>query len=583
MTILWQVAAIFSTRARLRLGLRLFERGADAKGFRHLARAARRDCLEAAYLLGRCYLEGRVVPHSRTEATRWLERAAQGDHVGAQSLVAALHAQGVGDATEGSSSFASLFSDTKEGAPDYAAALRWGRRAAEQGVAEAQALLGQILTSGPEALRNLEEAEHWYRRSAAAGCAQGSLGLGLALLRKGDRAALREAVGELRKAFAADLSTATYLLGALTELIVRDLAAAATLYRRAAEKGLREGQLRWGLALLHGRGVDRDTAEAESWLRRAAQAGDPEAAALVGYLRAHGGERPPNYAEAAIWLQRATEQGHAAAARMLSQLYATGALGAPDPAAATELLQRAACMGDQPARAELGNLVLSGGGASDLLKVGDWFERGADAGDPAAAFNFAVCLTEGLGVERDERKAAEWIQRAAESLPVAQYWYGRMLTEGRGVEADLTAARVWLGRAAENGIVEAQVMLGEMMVNASGGPRDQRAAGDLFARAAAQGHAAAMFALGVLAAGNGDGADRASAQQWFRQAAERGHPYAQLMLARYLAHGLAGSTDLVEAQRLLKAAQAAGVTQARLDLERLSRSEASPLPSATAA
>lgn len=126
-------------------------------------------------------------------------------------------------------------------------------------------------------------------------------------------------------------------------------------------------------------------------------------------------------------------------------------------------------------------------------------------------------------------------------------------------------------------------MLGEMMVNASGGPRDQRAASDLFARAAAQGHAAAMFALGVLADGNGDGADCASAQQWFRQAAERGHPYAQLMLARYLAHGLAGSTDLVEAQRLLKAAQAAGVTQARLDLERLSRSEASPLPSATAA
>jgi hypothetical protein len=55
------------------------------------------------------------------------------------------------------------------------------------------------------------------------------------------------------------------------------------------------------------------------------------------------------------------------------------------------------------------------------------------------------------------------------------------------------------------------------------------------------------------------------------------------MLARYLAHGLAGATDLVEAQRLLKAAQAAGVTQARLDLERLSHSDVAPSPSATAA
>ena len=126
-------------------------------------------------------------------------------------------------------------------------------------------------------------------------------------------------------------------------------------------------------------------------------------------------------------------------------------------------------------------------------------------------------------------------------------------------------------------------MLGEMMLNARGGRRDQDAAGALFAKAAAQGHAGAMFALGVLVDGEGDGADRTSAQHWFRQAAERGHAYAQLMLARYLTHGLAGSTDQVEAQRLLKAAQAAGVTQAQLELERLSRSEAAPLPSATAA
>ena len=584
MTIAWRVAAIFSTRARLRLGHYLIEQGAGAKGLRHLARAARRDCLEAHYLLGHCYLEGRVVPRSRTEAMRWLEHAAQGGHAQAQLLMAALHLQGVRYATEASSSAGKLFSNNEDDAPYYEAALPWARGAAEHGIAEAQALLGYILTSGPKPLRDLEQAEHWYRRSAAAGCAQGSLGLGLALLREGgDQASLREAACEIRKAAEADLDTAIYVLGALTELVECDLAGAALLYRRAAEKGSPQGQLRWVLALLQGRGVERDTAEAESWLRRAARAGDAEAAALLGHLCAHGGDRPPNYAEAVIWLQRATEQGHAAAARMLGQLHAVGAMGPPDPLAATEWLQRAAGMGDRPAQAELGNLVLSGGAVTELLKVGEWFERGADTGDPVAAFNFAVCLMEGLGVERDERKAAEWIERAAQSLPVAQYWYGRILTEGRGLDTDLAAARVWLGRAAENGIAEAQVMLGELMLNARGGPRDQGAAGDLFAKAAAQGHAGAMFALGVLAGGNGDGADPASAQQWFQQAAERGHAYAQLMLARYLAHGLAGSTDLAEARRLLKAAQAAGVTQARLELERLSRSEAALLPSATAA
>jgi TPR repeat protein len=145
-----------------------------------------------------------------------------------------------------------------------------------------------------------------------------------------------------------------------------------------------------------------------------------------------------------------------------------------------------------------------------------------------------------------------------------------MLAEGRGVEGDLAAARTWLGRAAENGIAEAQVMLGELLLNARGGPRDQGAAANLFEKAAAQGHAGAMFAMGVLADGEGGEAGRVSAQQWFQQAAERGHPYAQLMLGRYLAYGLAGATDLEEAQRLLLAAQAAGVTRARLELAGLS-------------
>jgi hypothetical protein len=240
-------------------------------------------------------------------------------------------------------------------------------------------------------------------------------------------------------------------------------------------------------------------------------------------------------------------------------------------------------MGDEPARADLGNLVLSGRGAPELLNVPGWFEQAADGGDLVAAFNFAVCLAEGVGVERDERQAAQWLRRAAEGVPMAQYWYGRLLVEGRGLNADPAQARVWLARAAKAGIVDAQVMLGELMHNGRGGPPDPAAARNLFAQAAAQGHAGAMFALGVLADGNRDGAGRASAQDWFRQAAERGHPYAQFMLGRYLAHGLAGSTDLVEAQRLLTAAQAAGVTRARLELDRLPRpASAAGLP-ATAA
>jgi TPR repeat protein len=582
------MVAPFSARARLRVGLRLLERGKAGKGLRHMARAARRNCVEAQYRVGRCYLEGQVVPQSRSEAMRWLEQAARRGHAEAQLLMAALYAQGVGYETDAGRTFDSLFSGDETAAPDFEAALSWARRAAEQDLAEAQALLGNILTSGPAPLRDLRQAEYWYRRCSTAGCPQGSLGLGLALLRAGgDEATLREAADELCKAAAAGLGMAVYLLGAMTEygigVLKPDLAAAAVLYRTAAQKGVPQAQLRWGLALRQGRGIEPNVAAGETWLRRAAAAGETEAAALVGYLYASGGELAPDYSEAMVWLRRAAEQGHAAAARMLAQLYLTGAAGEVDRGAAAEWLQRAAVMGDKPARSDLGNLVLAGRSAPERLNVRDWFEQAANGGDLVAAFNFAICLAEGVNVDRDERQAAVWLRRAAEGVPMAQYWYGRLLVEGRGLDADPTEARLWLGRAAEAGIVEAQSMLGEMMLNGRGGPRDRTAARDLFARAAAQGNVGAMFALGMLADSDRDAAGRAAALDWFRQAAERGHPYGQLMLGRYLARGLAGSADPEEAQRWLAQAQAAGLAEAHLELDQLARRAPAASPPLTAA
>jgi len=62
MTVLDRLAAPFSARARLRVGLDLVERGKGAKGFHYLARAAVRGCTEAQYRVARCYLDGKAVP-----------------------------------------------------------------------------------------------------------------------------------------------------------------------------------------------------------------------------------------------------------------------------------------------------------------------------------------------------------------------------------------------------------------------------------------------------------------------------------------------------------------------------------------
>ncbi len=420
-----RLAAVASSAAAARRGVELVEKGDRAAGFHLLAKAAARGNRDAMFQVGKSYLEGRGVPQSRGDAATWLERAGEAGHIEAQALLAALllHGTAGADAAPDAALFASR-SPIGASGPNYAAASVWAKRAAEAGSGDAQALMGYVLTTGPEEMRDLAAAEQWYRRSAAAGCPQGSLGLALALLRTEQPEQQKQAAVEMAHAAQAELPTALYLLGVMNEFGVGlppNKEAAVPLYRRAAEKNVRSGMARLGLALLQGDGVEQNKLEGESWLRRAAIAGDAEAAAMVGDLYSKGGELPPNYAEAAIWFERAADAGHSHAARALGMLYLTGAGVARDPEEAARWFRKSAEEGNQASLADLANLVLSGVGVQeDLTRTREWFERAAGSGDLVAAFNFGVCLAEGVGVERDDRKAALWLRRAAEGVVNAQ-------------------------------------------------------------------------------------------------------------------------------------------------------------------
>ena len=81
-----------------------------------------------------------------------------------------------------------------------------------------RSFLDELGLEPSQGLRDLEQANSWYQKSADAGCAQGSLGLGLALLaREEESGALKQAAVELTKATAGGLGTAMYLLGVMTE------------------------------------------------------------------------------------------------------------------------------------------------------------------------------------------------------------------------------------------------------------------------------------------------------------------------------------------------------------------------------
>ena len=547
------------------------------RAFKLYTVAAAAGLAEGERELGLYYLRGDASGfQSAAEAARWLSLAAEKGDVKAQSALGGLYANGFQ-----AGATADLFTPAKTDQVDLQTALKWTLLAAEANDADAQALAGFLYSTGPQEIQNIELAKHWYGLAAEAGKPQGHLGLGtLTLLEATTDELTFSAVAHIRSAANAGLATGHFYLGLIYERAIgvhADPGLAAHHYEIAAQKGIRNAQFRYGVMLFNGVGVLQNKVEGETWLRRAALAGEGEAAARVGEIYARGDDNlPPNYAEAALWFRIAAETGHRTSARVLGLLYLTGAgAGAVprDPDEAAKWLRIAAEKGDDLARSDVAALLLkrqTNPRLTEPAPVHEWFEKAAESGDAIGAYNFAVCLAEGVGVERDDARAAQWFRRAAENVVNAQYRYGRVLAEGRGVPQDFKEARRWLQEAASKNLLEALLDLAALNIQGLGGPRDDEAACELFERAAAQGNPDAMFALGALYGGGHEIAtDRVRSLSWYRQAAERQHPRAALMLGKYLRAGIATEPDLAEARRWFSIAASAGLAEAKAELATL--------------
>ncbi|MBN8956466.1 MAG: sel1 repeat family protein [Rhizobiales bacterium] len=507
-----RLIGLASPTAALDRAVQLIEQERFAAAFSLLARAAKAGIPDAEYRIARCYLEGTGVPPSRAEGARWLERAASHNCVEAQSLLAALHVRGLAAAcgtSLGDEAYSNhLFESDASAEPDFRSALKWARQAAERGSPEAQALLGYILTHGPESLRDQDDADRWYERSAMAGCAQGHLGYALSLARRATNDKdHRQAANQMRRAAAAKLPTAIYLLGVLTEHgtgVPRDPSLAAEYYRDAAENGHGPAQIKWGVALIEGRHGEQDLVAGESWLRRAALAGNPRAAALLGDFYGHGGPFPPNYAEAASWYRRAAEAGDKSAARALGSLYLTGAGVARDDVEAVRWFRSAA---EQVPDAQFlyARMLAEGRGTpSDLAGARAWFARAADAGLPDAQVALAEMMLNGRGGAASPAAAIELFdQAAAKGHSGAMFALGAIHAGGGAVPIDHARAQRWFQAAAELGHGHAQLMLGRYLANAAAAEYDADQARRWFEKARSQGISEAELELAELVASLG--------------------------------------------------------------------------------
>ena len=247
---------------------------------------------------------------------------------------------------------------------NFAEALKWFRKAAELGNADAQNRLGNIYDKGQGVARDYFEAKDWYLKAAQQGNSEAQYNLGN-LYRTGEEndwftviyeTDYRESVQWYLKAAEQGHLKAQKTLGVIYfggKGVPRDYSKAVRWYREAAEQDDIASQRTLASMYRSGQYISRDYDEALKWYRKAASLGDMESAAELGDMYYEGEGIPQNYTLAAKWYRMAAEQGDSDCQTILGNMYREGEGVKQYYAEAAKWYQLAAAQGDKEAQESL--------------------------------------------------------------------------------------------------------------------------------------------------------------------------------------------------------------------------------------
>lgn len=330
---------------------------------------------------------------------------------------------------------------------------------------------------------DVADAERKLRPLAASDPEAGAW-LAAALLRRGDRQGLAEAMQFLREAAGAGNARAKYLLAfqyAAGEGVPRDESRAALLFQEAAEGGIARAAYNLGILYAKGRGVHPDPVQAMAWYRRAADAGDAYGAYALARALEHSPQASVRASEVAQLYRVAAGQGHLPAALRYAALLIEGRGVQRDHAEAERYLRHARSNGYPEASMIMGDLsasiAMSSRGAqaqAAAAKAVTWYMAAAEAGVALAQFKLANALFAGTGVGRDLARAEQWYTRAAsQGLSDAQYVLGVWKIGGVASPADAIEGYMWLLLAERAGNTNAAKVRTRAMEKLSSSDRQQ--------------------------------------------------------------------------------------------------------------
>lgn len=261
-------------------------------------------------------------------------------------------------------------------------------------------------------------------------------------------------------------------------------------YRRAANQGLIEAQLKLALCYEEGYGVTKSKNEALKWYQFVANSGNEIAKQKVIELKYDKDiyrdvlrYRPQVFKDA--------DNGNANCQFILGEWFSSHNSQLSYKEEAVVWYTKAARSGHREAMFKLGDCYLNGSGVyCNVHEAIKWYVKAASIGHKAACLKLAHIYLYGvLMVIPNVKEAIKWYNRSGKDINKYDlYEIGKAYYNGENVQKDMSKAIEYFRSAAEKGYAAAQYKLGLCYENGNGISKDIEVAKYWYKKAAKQGY-----------------------------------------------------------------------------------------------
>lgn len=227
---------------------------------------------------------------------------------------------------------------------------------------------------------------------------------------------------------------------------------------QAAQNGDANAYYWLGCFYYQGEGTKQNYTEALKYFQKAANNGDAYSYAWIAKIYYYGNGCAQNYEEAFKWFLKAANAGQTVVYGWLGLVYYEGKGCNKNYGEAIKWLNKAAENGDSSCYGYLGSSYYE---LQDFQEAFKWTSKAVENGDIASNTGLGIMYVNGLGTERNEKKALDCFKKAASiGDAVACFWLGSMYFDGKGTSINEAEGFKWIQKAAEKGYVGSYIALG---------------------------------------------------------------------------------------------------------------------------